>query len=200
VPAPLSWPGTRHKINVTEIMQSEITPEYLVSQGLSQNFLKRFWSKVDKNGAPPIHNVTLGPCWKWMRPLSENGYGGISMGRTVSLVAAGRILAHRASWIIHFGPIPEGKGVLHKCDNPQCTNPNHLYVGTQKDNCRDMIERGHMYDRRGEKCGMAKVSNEDVSFIRASLGLSHRKLGRMFGIDCSTVTRIINRKTWAHVP
>ena len=88
----------------------------------------RFWLKVEKTNE----------CWKWHGAKHPFGYGMIQRG----FKPHKKITAHRASWEIHFGVIPYGMNVLHKCDNPECTNPDHLFVGTFKDNSRDMYHKG----------------------------------------------------------
>lgn len=86
----------------------------------------RFWAKVDKST----------DCWEWMGNIKEDsGYGSIKNGNTMDY-------AHRVSWTLHFGTIPKGLCVLHKCDNRRCVNPNHLFLGTYKDNVQDMIKKG----------------------------------------------------------
>ena len=90
----------------------------------------RFWSKVD----------TSGDCWEWTgRMTAADGYGGIKV--------LGEQAAHRVSWVIHHGPVPDGLWVLHHCDNRKCVRPDHLYLGTVQDNNRDAVTRGRM--RRG---------------------------------------------------
>lgn len=87
-----------------------------------------------------LHVVTRDgdQCWSWNGATNGHGYGLLNRGDGVPAKA------HRVSWEIHFGPIPEGLGVLHKCDNPECSNPKHLFLGTQKDNARDMSNKGRM--------------------------------------------------------
>jgi len=93
----------------------------------------RFWAKVNKNGPTPEH--ALGPCWVWTGARSQFGYGNLTTnGKQEN--------AHRVSWEIHFGPIPDGIRVLHACDNPPCVRPFHLFLGTQKDNNRDREAKG----------------------------------------------------------
>lgn len=92
---------------------------------------ERYWEKVItfKEG-----------CWKWGGVTDNHGYGTISKGRQTE----GRVKAHRISWELHFGPIPTGLNVLHACDNPVCTNPDHLMIGTQRANAVDAARKGRL--------------------------------------------------------
>ena len=93
---------------------------------------QQFWSHVNKGDE----------CWEWTASLSHNGYGQIIKcidGKKKHLIA------HRVSWEIHFGPIPEGMKVLHRCDNRRCINPGHLFLGSCQDNTDDMIKKGITY-------------------------------------------------------
>lgn len=97
-------------------------------------------------------------CWIWTAATDVSGYGQITSGRAEKFK---QIKAHRASWILFVGPIPEGLDVLHSCDNPPCVNPGHLFLGTQLDNSCDMVRKG--------RCGTrTKLSWDDVLSIRAS--------------------------------
>ena len=123
----------------------------------------RFWKKVNKEGPTPEHCPELGPCWIWTA-AHKNGkwkYGVITKtGKGDSLV-----LAHRVSWELHYGPIPEGLLALHKCDNPPCVNPSHLFLGTFFDNTNDMREKGrHIGSGRKRGC---KLSPESLASFRA---------------------------------
>lgn len=96
----------------------------------------RFWAKVNKDG--PVHPVLGTPCWLWTASFGTAGYGQIGVGGAV-----GRpIGAHRVSWELHNGPIPDGMCALHKCDVKACVNPEHLFTGTLIDNVADMMEKG----------------------------------------------------------
>ena len=98
----------------------------------------RFWSRVNKNGPTPDpvkYPDLVGPCWEWTGARDAYGYGAFSFrGRPRK--------THRLSWGIHRGLIPGGLCILHKCDNEPCINPDHLFLGTKKDNSQDMSRKG----------------------------------------------------------
>lgn len=97
---------------------------------LSQSVLDRFWPNVNKNAPPPVRVPSLGNCWLWSAGRFNNGYGFLSLrGQPTG--------THRISWEIHNGPIPEGLCVLHHCDVRACVRPDHLFVGSKKDNAVD---------------------------------------------------------------
>ena len=77
-------------------------------------------------------------CWIWIGCITWNGYGVISVNNR-------QIMTHRASWLCHVGPIPDGLFVLHKCDVRNCVNPDHLFIGTKRDNALDMVAKGRHY-------------------------------------------------------
>ena len=89
---------------------------------------ERFWENVSKTET----------CWVWIGHRKETNYGVISEGKRKGRPKS----AHRYSWEIHNGPIPEGLCVLHRCDNPPCVNPEHLFLGTLADNAQDMLAKG----------------------------------------------------------
>lgn len=95
----------------------------------------RFWAKVRKTNT----------CWLWIGATIKGGYG--SFGGIKCKVG----MAHRFSWTLHNGPIPAGLDVLHRCDTPPCVNPEHLFLGTQTDNSRDMVQKGRHYSWNGHK-------------------------------------------------
>lgn len=99
--------------------------------------IEGFWAKVDKNGPIPEHCPELGQCWVWTGWKDKDGYG--KYGRSSPY---GRNV-HRQSWCMHFGLIPQDRpNVLHRCDNPPCVRPDHLWVGTNADNSADMVKKG----------------------------------------------------------
>ncbi len=102
----------------------------LFSEKAKSDFRERFWKKV-KKGAPE-------DCWNWNGATSR-GYGIMSTRHNHAPAKA-----YRVSWYLHFGPIPEGMVIRHKCDNPACVNPSHLEIGSQKDNVQDTVARGRL--------------------------------------------------------
>lgn len=125
-------------------------------------------------------------CWIWMKPLDRTGYGRIrAPGQKVRLA----VQAHRLSWTITNGPIPNGLKVCHSCDIRCCVNPDHLFVGTQAENMADMSRKGRASIRRGTESHFAKLKHEDVLFILSS-DLPYADLTRKFGVSDQTVYRI----------
>lgn len=140
-------------------------------------------------------------CWGWRGSRNPKGYG--RLGRTGGKSIA---LAHRVSWEIHFGEIPEGLCVLHRCDNPPCTNPSHLWLGSVADNQADMREKGRaVYPPRhsGETHPTAKLTQAQVDQIRARYVprvYTYAKLAQDFGVHPGTIKRILANDTWATRP
>lgn len=133
-------------------------------------------------------------CWVWTASLAGNGYGQIKIPRTRR-----QIYAHRLSYLAHIGPIPQNMQVCHTCDNPKCVNPDHLFLGTSKDNHIDMKAKSrHLF---GERNSQAKLTEAHVvSIIRmAQQGHSQHKIGRTYGIAQGTVWKIVHRRRWTHV-
>ena len=145
---------------------------------------KRFWSKVKKQDN--------GKCWLWMGCKDPNGYGRFSMPPSRA------ILAHRLAFeLVYSTKIPEGMFACHKCDNPFCVNPNHIFLGTPADNMADAKRKGRM--ERGEKRYSAKLTRSMVLAIRKEQG-PIGKLARQYGVCEALISGILNHKRWKHVP
>ena len=158
---------------------------------IEQKYIDRFYSKFDK--------AEEDECWIWKAGLNKpNGYGRFSYN------GIRNFLAHRFSYILYKGNIPNGLSVLHKCDVPQCVNPNHLEVGTHQDNMNDRKNRGRFtkISRRGEYNGIAKLTEDDVRKIRKMYktgNYNKKDLGNIFGCTRANIGSIINKKSWRHI-
>lgn len=149
-----------------------------------------FWLRA---GARPPEG-----CWLWQGTRGVRGYG-------VMWRQNQAFKAHRISWAIHHGEIPHGNLVLHRCDVTSCIHPEHLFLGTNADNTHDMISKGRArltISARGQEHGFARLVEDEVREIRrrAALGEPHAALSREFGIGQSSISRIVSRKRWSHVP
>lgn len=152
----------------------------------TKNTPKVFWSKVailsDENA-----------CWIWASGVFSSGYGRIKWnGRDE--------LTHRIAYELHFGVDPANLDVLHKCDTPLCCNPNHLFLGTQQDNMRDMKLKGRAARNSGEHAGNCKLSDNEVEQIRAKYvrrRITQKMLGLEYGVTASQISNIIrgNQRT-----
>ena len=112
-------------------------------------------------------------------------------------------VAHRASYILHKGEIPDGLEVMHSCDNRICINPDHLSLGTRQDNMDDMAEKGRRKSVQGEKHSFAKLTEQDVLNIRASYKpyvVTASQIAAKYGLMPATVYDIIARRIWSHLP
>lgn len=145
---------------------------------------ERFWRYVERGA----------DCWEWTGSRSD-GYGTLRTDRSC-------IKAHRVSWILHKGPVPEGSVIRHRCDNAGCVNPDHLELGTQRDNMRDAMVRGRLTNRvRGEQHYRARLTAAAVARIRelAAAGRSRASIAREFEIAQVTVWRVLTGQSWRHV-
>jgi hypothetical protein len=112
-------------------------------------------------------------------------------------------LAHRLSWELHRGPIPEGLKVLHSCDNPPCSNPEHLWLGTPAENNADRDRKGRLIVLRGEAQRNARLTAAAVRDIRTRYARREAKPGALaaeYGMGRSTIWRVIRREAWRHLP
>ncbi len=160
---------------------------------------ERFWAKVDKTpGQGP-----QGTCWEWRAATAGKGYG-------VLRVAGKQTYAHRLSYELCYGPLGN-LFALHKCDNPKCVNPSHLFAGTRWDNAQDMTRKGRnvMQTRpelavKGELVNTAKLTQAQVRAIRGKYATKPGRgtlstLGREYNVSPQSIWAIVRRLTWKHV-
>jgi len=131
----------------------------------------------------------VGGCRVYVGSKSNKGYGRIWWNGQLHQ-------AHRISYEVNIGPIPAGKHVLHRCDNPPCVNPEHLFVGTNMDNVQDKIVKGRQH--RGETTGTSKLKEEQVRAIKADTR-SNTAVARAYGVVKSLISEIRSGKKWAHI-
>lgn len=156
---------------------------------LTQSDTDRFWSNVDRRGE--------GECWPWTRCRrnSKKDYGGFKLNGKMES-------SHRVAWFLTNGPIPElfeglSSRICHSCDNPWCCNPNHLFLGNQKINIKDSINKGRRKD-----LNRAVVSELQVKLINQDLVggvLTQREIAKKFGVSHNTINRINVGKHWVCV-
>ena len=163
---------------------------------------ERFWSKVDRSGGPDA-------CWPWTTAgrVIDGEYGKFRLRG-----------AHRVSWELANGPIPDGLCVLHRCDNPPCVRPDHLWIGTKKDNIRDAMSKGrnvpppvmrgidHPARYRGvttigSRNSQSKLTEAVIPEIRTRVasGESRRSIARSLGVHHSVISGIVRGTKWRHV-
>lgn len=132
-------------------------------------------------------------CWEWSGARDPNGYGRLNVGGTPAL-------AHRIAWEMHRGPITSADHICHKCDNPPCVNPDHLFKGTAQLNSADKIKKKrHRYGvSKGEAHGCARLTEAQAREIKAS-GLSHKACAEQFGVSYQTVWEIRKGVSWKHL-
>lgn len=137
-------------------------------------------------------------CWLWTAATKESGYGVIGLGTR----SQGTIKAHRLSYMLHKGEIPDGKIVMHLCNNPLCVNPDHLKAGTQKENARYMVDCGRLKipDNRGTKATWSKIdavaAKEIMDAYESRKKGTGTALAKKFGVHKSTVYQIWAGKNW----
>lgn len=177
---------------------------------LSREQTEKFWARV-----------RLGTgCWEWVGYRQPNQYGVFTLKHPV------RAFAHRISWALSSGPIPDGMCVLHHCDNPPCVRPDHLFLGTHTDNSADKTRKGRTvcgdrhwsrtmpwrlsrgeqhYARkspervvRGEKRAFAKLNAESVRDIRSSQA-TLKQLAAQYGVSFQTISKIRSGRSWKHI-
>lgn len=138
---------------------------------------ERFWDKVDMG--LPLNGSTPARCWLWTGAKNRDGYGNFG------LTSKKTMLSHRVSWMFQNGPIPVGMNVLHRCDNPDCVNPFHLFLGTQKDNVDDCASKGRRNQVRYTK--LDPEQRDEIKRLYATGEWTFAALGRKFGVTYQSI-------------
>ncbi len=150
------------------------------------NTLEDVWKYINKK---------YEDCWIWKGSISSDGYGRIVINHKI-------YRTHRLIYEMTIGKIPDGLLVCHSCDNPLCCNPEHLFLGTYKENTQDMISKGRKYLMNGELNNFSKLTEKEVIMIREIYSNGkyfQRELGEMFGVSKSAIYNIIHKITWKHI-
>ena len=158
----------------------------------------RFWSKVRKSD----------DCWEWTGSMRANGYG-------CFWYRGKHQQAHRVAWQLERGDIPDGLYACHRCDNRRCVRPDHLFLGTPSENNYDASSKGrngaHTHPEKyrngcpikpiGEQNGIAKLTAQAVRDIRAlaANGHRHKSIASRYGVDKSSISKVVRRETWGHI-
>lgn len=175
-------------------------PKYTLEQQIIT-----FWNKVNKNAPAPCNSPELGNCWEWTAGCFWDGYGNKRWGDSVQR-------AHRISWQLANGKIPNGLLVLHKCDNRKCVNPAHLFLGTNQDNMDDMKAKGRSKKEKGRKMppksaetirrmsdAQGKITRDIACEIRNRYkenNISQKALGIEYGLSQSQICNIVKGSRW----
>jgi hypothetical protein len=145
--------------------------------------IRNFWAKVNKTDN----------CWMWTGCVDKDGYGQIT-------IQYKSYKAHRISWQMHCSEIPKGLIVCHHCDVPQCVNPDHLFLGTVKDNADDMMNKGRQL--KGDRNHNAILDDNKVIEIKRLIAqgkFSLREIGDIFGVTTASIWQIKDGRSWRHL-
>jgi len=160
-------------------------PTGIYERKIRKTLEEQFWSKVDRRSDDE--------CWNWTGAKLRDGYGSIRKYHKL-------FQAHRLSYIIHYGDVIANLCVLHKCDNPSCVNPKHLFLGDHLINARDKVSKNRQ--AKGEAHPKSKLTGVEIQKIRELYengSISMRKIAKQFGMCYSEINAIINKRTWRFV-
>lgn len=160
----------------------------------------RFWRHVDVSGGPDA-------CWLWTGSRKGDASGAYGLLAVGGHGHQKRLRAHRVAWELHHGPIPAGLHVCHRCDNPPCVNPAHLFLGSRRENMQDMVRKGRhraSFPRLiGADHSQAKLTDAQVLEMRARYsrgGITQAELAAEYGVSSTHVSGILTRRFWPHLP
>jgi predicted XRE-type DNA-binding protein len=159
------------------------------NRGVGETKAAKFWSKV-------AITANDDKCWHWLAGLNANGYGQMFFSFNGQKTA----IASRVAYILTFGEIPNNLHVLHKCDNPPCVNPRHLFLGTPAINAADRVAKNRQ--QKGEAAGNVKLSQNQVVEIKNLLKdakLTQKEIGKKYSVNQSTISYIKTGVVWSHV-
>jgi hypothetical protein len=155
--------------------------------------VRRFWAKVTKDGPTPGHVPALGSCWMWTACRDRYGYG-------IFVICKRNYMAHRIAYRAEVGVIPSGMHVCHRCDNPSCVRPSHLFAGTRQENMDDMVAkcRQRCWPRPGAANPNASLTESQVFEIRKeyTLGRTQISIAKRYGISQPHVSKIVHGVAW----
>ena len=178
------WAGTWHDAHYNRAPRVPPPPARHLARRRTDP-VARFWSKVEKSDG----------CWLWLGAREREGYG------RFFLPGRGLLRAPRYAYELAHGPIPPGYFVCHRCDNPPCVNPDHLFLDLPAGNAADCSRKGRT--NQGEARYSAKLTEVQVQEIRtryAAGGVTTVALGREYGVTHQTIGQALNGRTWKHVP
>lgn len=156
------------------------------------DLFKRMRERTDDSGGPDA-------CWLWTGYTDRDGYGMLWV--KVGNDPARNHRANRLSYLIHTGDIPKGMFVCHRCDNPQCVNPSHLFLGSPQDNMIDKFAKGRGNLLGAPKPNARKLSDDQAREVRIlrGQGVSSAQLARQYGVNVKTITNIVTGRHWEHL-
>jgi len=176
---------TTHQSNLLKLNQNRTIYCKPIPQ-LTPEQIERLFSNASKKDTG---------CWEWTKCRDPYGYG-------VIRINSSNFRAHRLSWVATHGHMAQEFCVLHKCDNPSCINPEHLFLGTHQDNARDCAQKMRQARPKGESNGQSILTEKKVRLLRefyTELLPKQNSLAKIAGVAPSSISQVLNRKAWSHV-